>query len=148
MYEQPGRQVPSSQYVAPAPPRRKTGKTIAIVIAAVLLLCCCGGGAVLAVKPDVVSGFFKDIVEAVESNVANAKVGDCVNTFTAVEDARVVDCTSAEAANRVVGVLADKTETEFNADSACNAYPTTEYVIWIGRKGGRGNVWCLEQIKK
>lgn len=148
MYEQPGQQVPSSRHSAPVPPRRKTGKTIAIVVAAVLLLCCCGGGLVLAVRPDAVSGFFKDIAEAVESNVANAKAGDCVNSFTAVEDARVVDCASAEAANRVAGVVPDKTETEFNADSACDAYPTTEYVIWIGRKGGRGSVWCLEPIKK
>ncbi|GAA1397141.1 hypothetical protein ACFQZ4_20575 [Catellatospora coxensis] len=148
MYEQPGQQAPSSHYAVPTPPRRKTGKTIAIVIAAVLLLCCCGGGLVLAVKPDAVSGFFKDIVEAVESNVANAKVGDCVNSFADVNDARVVDCTSAEAANRVAGVLPDKTETEFNADSACDPYPTTESAIWIGRKGGRGSVWCLEPVKK
>ncbi|WP_155374213.1 LppU/SCO3897 family protein [Catellatospora vulcania] len=148
MYQQPGPQAPISYYGVPAEPPRKTGKIIAIVVAAVVLLCCCGGGLVLALRPDSVAGFFKGLVDAVNSDVSNAEVGDCVNDATNVDDVKIVDCASADAARRVAGVLENQTEAQYHADGMCDEFPATEYVIWIGRGGGRGAVWCLEPIKK
>ncbi|GIF98513.1 LppU/SCO3897 family protein [Catellatospora citrea] len=149
MYEQPGPQVPPAPYAVPGPPPRRTGRTVAIVVAAVLLLCCCGGGLFAALKPDALGGFAKDIVDAVNSDVANAELGDCVNDFAQVEDARVVDCASTDAANKVVGVVEDVRESEFDTkqQTLCEAYPTWEQIVWIGRKGGNGDVWCLAPLK-
>ncbi|WP_144121881.1 LppU/SCO3897 family protein [Catellatospora sichuanensis] len=83
-------------------------------------------------------------------DLAIAKVGDCVNDFKVVDDAKVVDCTSADAANKVVGVIDGVSESDFTAkqQTLCAAYPTWEQIVWIGKKGGSGDSWCLEPIKK
>ncbi|GAB4049348.1 LppU/SCO3897 family protein [Catellatospora paridis] len=83
-------------------------------------------------------------------DLAIAKVGDCVNNFTVVDDAKVVDCASADAANKVVGVIDGVSESDFDAkqQTLCEAYPTWEQIVWIGKKGGNGDSWCLEPIKK
>ncbi|MEU8077613.1 hypothetical protein AB0B31_19425 [Catellatospora citrea] len=83
-------------------------------------------------------------------DLAIAKVGDCVNAFDKVDDAKVVDCASADASNKVVGVIDGVSESDFDAkqQTLCEAYPTWEQIVWIGKKGGTGDSWCLEPIKK
>src|SRR5688500_15591739 len=51
----------------------------------------------------------------ISGDITIAKAGDCVNSFTVVDDAKVVDCTSADAAFKVVGVVEGVKESEFSA---------------------------------
>jgi hypothetical protein len=75
-----------------------------------------------------------------------AKVGECLAGQSA-DDLKVVECTDAKAEHKVVGKAEDKTESEATG-SACEAYPTAESVFWWGKEGGKGDVLCLEPVKK
>lgn len=83
-------------------------------------------------------------------DVTTAKVGDCITETVKPDasDAKVVDCTDAKAKNKVVGIVKDVPEADFDneakAQQLCAAYPTWENVIWVGEKGGKGDAWCLE----
>ncbi|WP_155374214.1 LppU/SCO3897 family protein [Catellatospora vulcania] len=80
-------------------------------------------------------------------DITIAKAGDCVNNATDVDDVKVVDCTSADAARKVAGVLENKTQADYDRDGICDAFPTTEYIIFVG-KTNNGDIWCLEPLKK
>jgi hypothetical protein len=85
-----------------------------------------------------------------------AKVGDCLagqtmdsTTAQEVSDVSIVACTSSDAKYKVVGIVANKTEAQFNADdNICGAYPTAVSALWQGRSGGTGKVLCLADAKK
>lgn len=77
-----------------------------------------------------------------------ATVGDCL-IEAAADDMKIVECTDATAAHKVVGKVEGKTEAEFKAsDNPCTAYPTAESGLWSGKPGGKGDILCLEPVKK
>lgn len=101
----------------------------------------------------VVIGFkfgLREVWDNITGSVTTAKVGDCINEFQNVDDAKVVKCDAAEAKNKVVGVVEDKfTSVEFDkSDNPCTAFATAENAIWVGKGTSKGDVWCLEPIKK
>jgi hypothetical protein len=131
----------------PVPPPAKkggAGKIIGIIVGVVVLLIalCVGGGAFLFNKA--------------KSDPANAKVGNCLagetmdsTTAKPVNNIKVVDCNASDAKYKVVGVVENKTETQFNTDDKiCSAYSTAESALWQGTAGKAGSVLCLEPIKK
>ena len=134
-------------YGAPVPPpvkKRSAGKIIGIVVGVLVLLIaiCVGAGALLLNKA--------------KSDPANAKVGNCLagetmdsTTAKPVSNIKVVDCTATDAKYKVVGVVDNKTESDFNADNnICKAYPTAESALWQGTSGKPGSVLCLQPVKK
>lgn len=102
----------------------------------------------------VVIGFkfgLREVWDNITGSVTTAKVGDCISDSTKnVDDAKVVKCDAAEAKNKVVGVVEDKfTSVEFDkSDNPCTAFATAENAIWVGKGTSKGDVWCLEPIKK
>jgi hypothetical protein len=84
------------------------------------------------------------------NRVINAKVGDCVTatTKTDASDAKLVPCDKPEAKHKVIGIVKDVKESDFDANQQeiCSNYPTWQNVIWVGRKGGSGEAWCLEPL--
>jgi hypothetical protein len=92
-----------------------------------------------------------------KDNVGSAKVGDCMpasvmnSATTSVEGVDKVDCTSAEADQKVLGIVGGKKESEVTAETAaefCAPYPTAESFVWIGKSGEAGDVFCLAPVKK
>jgi hypothetical protein len=83
-------------------------------------------------------------------------VGECVTAAKSdkdVENVETVDCGSAQAADKVVGVLADKTEAQANVQDEdtfeCRIFPTTQTWIWMesSKGSGKGTILCLTPAK-
>jgi hypothetical protein len=140
-----GEAPPPSPYGAAPPPAKKggAGKVIGIVAGVlVLLLIVCG-----------VIGVFA--FNSAKKDPANAKVGNCLasdkldsTTAQEVKNVKVVDCGSSSATYKVVGIVSNKTQTDFTTDNEiCKAYPTAVSAIWQGPPGESGSVLCLEQVK-
>ncbi|MFG1914149.1 hypothetical protein [Micromonospora sp. NPDC048898] len=114
-------------------------------------------GAILAVV--VVAGLKFGVVSAVGNLVnrdetAAAKAGDCIAKLPEVTgtkqekvtNARIVECTSTEAAYNVVGRVDDQTEAQAKAPTACEQFfkPGEEGYIYSSIKPGKtGYVLCL-----
>ncbi len=127
---------PQGQYgggMPPEPPKKsfKTRRIVALVI-------------LLAVVIVVVVFALK----AAKSNPDAAKIGDCVSKGAA-EDIKVVNCTSPNAAYKVVGKVEHKTQVDFDLSSAtiCKPYPTAQSAFWKGKVGEAGYVLCLAPAK-
>ncbi|MEU4470104.1 hypothetical protein [Micromonospora sp. NPDC023888] len=114
-------------------------------------------GAILAVV--VVAGLKFGVVSAI-GNVVNkdetaaAKAGDCIAKLPEVSgtkqekvtDAKIVECTSTEAAYNVVGRVDGQTEAQAQASTACEQYfkPDQEGYIYSSIMPGKtGYVLCL-----
>ena len=66
-----------------------------------------------------------------------------------VTDIKIVSCTASDAKYKVVGIVPNKTESQFNVDDhLCDPYPTAVSALWQGRTGGSGSVLCLADAKK
>lgn len=87
----------------------------------------------------------------VTGDPSTAAVGDCMVGENA-EDIKVVGCDDPTAQWKVLGQVDGIRDADFNAssedDKTCAAYPTTAVSFWSGKKGGTGEVLCLEEIKK
>ena len=146
-------------FAAPPPPaKRGAGKVIGIVLGVlVALLCCCVMGVAVAWNSDFGREFRESFTEEITDEITeeitdtsprNATVGDCL-TRTVEEDAsdaKVVDCASPEAVNKVIGVIPGVTEASFDRDhqALCDEdFPEWENVLWFGQTGGIGRVLCV-----
>jgi hypothetical protein len=66
-----------------------------------------------------------------------------------VHGTKIVPCTSSDATYKVVGVVSNKTEIQFDTDDKiCDAYPDAESALWQGQTGKSGSVLCLAPNKK
>lgn len=82
-----------------------------------------------------------------------AEVGSCIADVPAVSEgqeakannAKVVECTSADAKYKVVGRFEDKTKTE--ADTLCGEIAETEAIFTSIGSSGKGLVLCLAPPK-
>ncbi|MEV0719927.1 hypothetical protein [Asanoa sp. NPDC050611] len=78
-----------------------------------------------------------------------AATGDCLIEAASADDMKTVGCDDATAHWKVAGKVEDIKEADFNAqENSCTAYPTAESSLWMGKKGGNGDVLCLEPLKK
>ena len=91
-----------------------------------------------------------------KASTANAKVGDCVKTDTAldsttahqVKSSKIVKCDAKDAMYRIAGIVENKTEDDFTTDdNICDPYPTARNVMWQGSAGKTGKVFCLAPVK-
>jgi hypothetical protein len=139
--EAPG---PNPYGAAPPPAKKRgAGKIIGILVGVVILAIVLCVGGLLAFN-------------GVKKDPANAKVGNCLEgekldstTAKQVNNIKVVDCSSSSANYKVIGIVPNKTETDFDTDNEiCKAYPTAESALWQGTSGEPGSVLCLEPVKK
>jgi hypothetical protein len=76
-----------------------------------------------------------------------AEVGDCMAGKDA-SDLRTVECTDAAAQWRVLGRLEGKTESDYNSETACAAFPDTAASFYQdGRRLRKGFILCLGPAK-
>jgi hypothetical protein len=132
-----------SPYGPPVPPPKKggAGKVIGIIVGVVVLLIVVCVGGIFAFN-------------AAKKDPVNAKVGNCLEgdkmdstTAQRVNNIKIVDCGSSTANYKVVGVVPNKTETDFDIDQEiCKAYPTAQSALWQGTSGSTGSVLCLEPV--
>jgi len=87
----------------------------------------------------------------VTGDPSTAAVGDCMVGQNA-DDMKVVGCDDATAEWKVLGQVEGIREADFKSsgenDTTCAAYPTAAVSFWSGKEGGKGDVLCLEQLKK
>lgn len=114
-------------------------------------------GAILAIV--VVAGLKFGVASAIgnyfnKDETAAAKAGDCIAELPEitgteqekVDGAKVVECTSTDAAYNVVGRVNDQTEAQAQADTACNQYfkeGEEGYIFSSIEPGKTGYVLCL-----
>jgi hypothetical protein len=138
----PGAPVPVP---VPTPPAKKSpAKKIVSVLALIAVV--------------VVIGVLKFGVRTLlggEDKAAEAKVGDCLAALPKVADgeqksapnAKVVACTSTEAAYNVVGRIENQTEAQAAASTDCEQYAAAgeEYAMYSAiPPGGTGYLLCLK----
>ncbi len=125
----------------PPPKKRGPGRAIGIIVGVVVLLLVVCVGGVFAYN-------------SAKKDPGNAKVGNCLEgdkmdstTAQQVNNIKIVDCGSSTANYKVVGVVPNKTETDFDTDQEiCKAFPTAQSALWQGNAGESGSVLCLEPV--
>jgi hypothetical protein len=82
------------------------------------------------------------------------KVGDCMAASAVTsqggggsERLATISCTDAQAAFKVVGVVANKRFDEANLQDCTAQWPTTVEGMWFGEEGKTGSVLCLEPVE-
>ncbi|MCF0094091.1 hypothetical protein AB0B39_02440 [Micromonospora sp. NPDC049114] len=89
-----------------------------------------------------------------KDETADAKAGDCIAELPEikgtkeeeVDGAKVVECTSTDAAYSVVGRIDGQTEAQAKADTTCNEFFKEDqegYVFYSIESGKKGYVLCL-----
>ena len=174
-YGTPGPYDQPSPFGTP-PPRKGSGAKVAGIVIGVLVLIVAlaiGGLYVIgsntkkdntsnAAAPAASAGTSHGVTRASaapqpkSTDPTDAKIGDCLagdtmdsSTAKEVKDIRIVRCDAADAKYKVVGVVAGKTESQFNSDdNICDAYPSAVSELWQGRTGEAGSVLCLAPAKK
>ncbi|MBO4208702.1 hypothetical protein GSF22_22200 [Micromonospora echinofusca] len=127
-----------------APEQKKSGGKKLLGILGVILAVIVIGGLKFGAK-----SLFGD-----KDETAQAKVGDCIAGLPEVaegkeeeaNDAKVVDCTSTEAAFNVVGRVENQTEAQAQLGTACEQYikeGEEGYTFYSIPAGGKGYLLCL-----
>ncbi|MEV4757440.1 hypothetical protein AB0J86_20305 [Micromonospora sp. NPDC049559] len=85
----------------------------------------------------------------VNSVPETAAVGECM-VGQNENDIKTIKCDDPKAEHKVVGKIEGKmTESQFTASkNPCPDFPTAERAFWSGKKGDKGDVLCLEPIKR
>jgi hypothetical protein len=96
----------------------------------------------------VVGGLVYAALQAHGTNPDEAKIGDCMAHGDG-DDIKIVSCTGSSAAFKVVGKVENKTQPQFDLDSAsiCKPFPTAKTAFWKGEIGKAGYVLCLSPIQ-
>jgi hypothetical protein len=130
----------------PTPARRGGALKIILPIVVVLLLVCCVGGGFALYKA----------VSSSSSSAGDAQVGDCLKgkkidqSSDKFQDASLTktDCSATDALYKVVGRVADKTQSQAATDdNICSAYADATSLYWFGKTGQKGTVLCLKNAK-
>jgi hypothetical protein len=98
----------------------------------------------LVVLVIVVAGIGILAYQSAKTSPDAAGVGDCVSKGSA-EDIKVVNCTSASAAYKVLGKVENKTQVDFDlsSKSICSPFTGAQSAFWKGEVGKPGYVLCL-----
>ncbi|MEV4494792.1 hypothetical protein AB0J84_03700 [Micromonospora arborensis] len=132
---------------APEQEAKKPGAKKALKIAGAVLVFVVVAGLKFGVASAIGNYFNKD-------ETADAKAGDCIAELPevtgteqeTVDGAKVVDCTSTDAAYSVVGRVNDQTKAQANADTTCEQYfkeGEQGYIYSSIEPGKTGYVLCL-----
>lgn len=78
---------------------------------------------------------------------AEPEVGDCVRS-PAGEEVEIVDCDSADAEARIVGIDQQALDfDEFMAQEVCLDFPNALNAVWVGDdRGEPGTIYCAEPV--
>ncbi|WP_433117777.1 LppU/SCO3897 family protein [Micromonospora sp. CA-246542] len=138
---------PAVETPPPAEPEGKSGgkKALGIIGAIVIFLVIAG----LKFGLGAAIGNFVN-----KDETADAKAGDCIAELPEikgdkeeeVDGAKVVECTSTDAAYNVVGRLDGQTETQAKSETTCNEFfkeGEEGYVFYSIESGKKGYVLCL-----
>jgi hypothetical protein len=103
------------------------------------------------------------IVAVVKSHTdpGSAAVGDCIGALPSPSDpsvsasadqAKQVDCNSPDAQAKVLGVLSDKSEDDFNnsdVETLCKDWPNANYAFYeqTSDNSNTGTILCLQRTK-
>ncbi|GAB3945711.1 hypothetical protein GCM10027614_37950 [Micromonospora vulcania] len=151
MPPQPAGETPSPiEPVPPAPVESETKKSGASKVLKVV-------GAIVVIV--VIAGLKFGLASAIgnflnKDETADAKVGDCIAELPEVSgtkeeeanDAKVVECTSTDAAYNVVGRVDGQTEAQAKAGTACDQYlkeGEEGYLFYSIEPGKTGYLLCL-----
>lgn len=138
----PPQQPPAGAPVPPEPEKKSTGKKVLGIVAIIVVALVVGG-----LKFGLRSWLDRD-------KTAEAKVGDCVAKLPEVgtgeqkeaPEAKVVDCTSTDAAYKVAGRVENQTEASAKTNDDCRQYVKDDgdyYVYSSIKSGGTGYLLCL-----
>lgn len=118
---------PAVPYAVPPQKNMRRRRVVALVVLVIVV----GGISLLA-------------WQAAKSSPDAAGVGDCVSKGSA-EDIKVVNCTSASAAYKVLGKVEHKTQADFELSSKtiCAPFAGAQNAFWKGEIGKPGYVLCL-----
>lgn len=146
----PSGQPPLSQ---PQPPVQDSkGKAVAKGIGKALLWRLVGLAVVLLIG----LGFFAFKYMSGNITAKTPSVGECVTASHSnadVKNVKAVDCSAADASEKVIGVLDNKTEAQANVDDEstfeCRVFPETQTWIWMESSSGsgKGTILCLAPAK-
>ncbi|MFY1619384.1 LppU/SCO3897 family protein [Micromonospora sp. WMMD736] len=138
---------PAAETPPPAEPEGKSGakKALGIIGAIVIFLVIAG----LKFGLGTAIGNFVN-----KDETADAKAGDCIAELPEikgdkeekVDGAKVVECTSTDAAYNVVGRIDGQTETQAKSETTCNEFfkeGQEGYVFYSIESGKKGYVLCL-----
>lgn len=138
---------PAVQTPPPAEPEGKSGgkKALGVIGAIVIFLVIAG----LKFGLGTAIGNFVN-----KDETADAKAGDCIAELPEikgdkeekVDGAKVVECTSTDAAYNVVGRIDGQTETQAKSETTCNEFfkeGQEGYVFYSIESGKKGYVLCL-----
>ncbi|MBW8482302.1 LppU/SCO3897 family protein [Actinomadura parmotrematis] len=116
----------------PAPAKRSSGRRWLVVLAVIVVL---------------IGGLVALGAWASQGSPDSAKAGDCV-ARPGADDLKVVKCTDASAAFKVLGRVDDKYKYQFDQDSKtlCAPYQGTRSAFWRGESGKQGYVLCLGPV--
>ncbi|MGV9211328.1 LppU/SCO3897 family protein [Micromonospora sp. RB23] len=147
---QPAAETPAQPAVETPPPAEPEGKSggkkaLGIIGAIVIFLVIAG----LKFGLGTAIGNFVN-----KDETADAKAGDCIAELPEikgdkeeeVDGAKVVECTSTDAAYNVVGRLDGQTETQAKSETTCNEFfkeGEEGYVFYSIESGKKGYVLCL-----
>ncbi|WP_432831701.1 LppU/SCO3897 family protein [Dactylosporangium sp. CA-092794] len=144
---------PGAPFGAPPPPPKKSsaGRIILIILGIILVLAlvCCGGIFLFA------RSTWNDIVDSVNSDPSNAKVGDCLagdsitDTTSKSVSVKIVKCDDATAKYKVVGIKngVPQADALANDTKVCNEFTDSKYVLWQGTDTSSGDALCLNDAK-
>jgi hypothetical protein len=82
------------------------------------------------------------------SDPAGASVGQCLSgDLNSADSVKQTDCTANNAAYKVLAVLDNKSESDYNSDSICTDVPNADAVFWEGHDGeSDGTILCLQKL--
>jgi hypothetical protein len=129
------------------PPKKRRGGLVGAIVGIVVVVLL--GIGFVALRPAINSILHPN-------DTANAKVNDCIHsdaltstTAKEVKNTKIVKCDDPSANYKVVGIVDNKTEIQFDAENdLCSQYPDAESALWQGVSGKAGSVLCLAPNKK
>ncbi|MBY8872108.1 hypothetical protein K7640_09680 [Micromonospora sp. PLK6-60] len=138
----PGQPEPAVPGPPPAEPKKSAGRKVLSILGVILAVIAFG-----AIKFGIKSFANRD-------QTADAKVGDCLAELPEMvgdkqedaDDAKVVECTSTDAAYNVVGRVENQTEAQAASGEGCEKYVKegADYYVFSNiKQGGTGYVLCL-----
>lgn len=96
----------------------------------------------------VIGGIIWNVISS-QSDPSHANAGDCVTSTGAdANSVKKVDCHSANATFKVLGVINNVADPGSQGDNRCQSnYASYDVEFWEGNQGQNGTMLCLQKLK-